>query len=28
MWDKIAHEIKKVVKESFGESRGFGPRGK
>jgi len=28
MWDKMAHEIKKVDKATLGESRGFGPRGK
>jgi len=28
MWERMAHEIKKVAKETLGESRGFGPRGK
>jgi len=27
MWERMAHEIKKVTKEMLGESRGFGPRG-
>jgi len=28
MWERMGHEIKKVAKETLGESRGFGPRGK
>jgi len=28
MWEKMTHEIRKVAKETLGESRGFGPRGK
>jgi len=28
MWDKMAQYIRKVAKETLGESRGFGPRGK
>jgi len=28
MWERMSHEIKKVAKETLGESRGFGPRGK
>jgi hypothetical protein len=28
MWGKMTHEIKKVEKETLGESRGFRPRGK
>ena len=26
MWEKMTHEIRKVAKETLGESRGFGPK--
>ena len=28
MWNKMAQEIRKVAKETLGESIGFGPRSK
>jgi len=28
MWERMTHEIKKVAKETLGESRRFGPRSK